>query len=341
MEPTHHRLLHGDARTLPLPSDSVELVVTSPPYPMIELWDETFTSLDPAVGTALEAGDGATAFDRMHRLLDAVWEEVLRVLVPGGIAVVNVGDATRSVADAFARYPNAARVTQAFTDLGLRALPDIVWRKPANGPAKFVGSMRPPNTYVTLEHESILVFRNGDPRQPPADRRARSAYFFEERNAWFSDLWSIQGDRQDRDRPGRDRAAAFPVEIPYRLVNMYSVQGDTVLDPFCGTGTTMVAATASARHSVGVDHDRDLLETAHDRATEASTVAADRGGKRLADHAAFVEDRRSDGNPPAYRADHYDTRVVTARERGIVLPSVESLTLGAGGWRATHDRFER
>jgi len=340
MDPTHHRLLHGDARHLPLPTDSVELVVTSPPYPMIELWDDTFTAMDPAVGEALAAGDGAAAFEGMHRLLDAAWDEVVRVLAPGGIAVVNVGDATRSVDGAFERYPNAARITAAMTDRGLRALPDIVWRKPTNGPAKFVGSMRPPNAYVTLEHEAILVFRNGDPRQPPADRRARSAYFFEERNEWFSDLWSIQGDRQDRDRPGRDRAAAYPLAIPYRLVNMYSVQGDTVLDPFCGTGTTLVAATVSARHSIGVDHDRALLGTVRDRATDAPTIAAERGAARLADHAAFVADRRDAGEEPGYVAEHYDTRVVTARERGIALPRVAGVDVGAAGWTATHDRFE-
>jgi len=237
---TTHRVHVGDARDLPLADDSADLVVTSPPYPMIEMWDETFAALDPAVGDALDAGDGARAHDLMLDVLDDAWAEVARVLRPGGIAVVNVGDATRTVGR-FRVYDNHARITQTFEELGFDPLPGVLWRKPANSAAKFMGSgMVPPNAYVTLEREHVLVFRNGERRsfEPGADRRYEAAYFWEERNRWFSDVWTdLGGERQALADPDlRERSAAFPLALPYRLVNMYSVYGDTVLDPFWGPG---------------------------------------------------------------------------------------------------------
>ncbi|MFW6265761.1 MAG: site-specific DNA-methyltransferase, partial [Halanaeroarchaeum sp.] len=77
---TNHHVVAGDARDLPLADGSVELVVTSPPYPMIEMWDETFAGLDPAIGDALAEEDGALAYDLMHEILDAAWQDVARVL---------------------------------------------------------------------------------------------------------------------------------------------------------------------------------------------------------------------------------------------------------------------
>ncbi len=160
---TTHRVVVDDARSLSaLEDDSVDLVVTSPPYPMIEMWDDLFTTLEPAIGDALEAGDGQAAFDAMHAELEAVWDELERVVVDGGIVCLNVGDATRSLDDSFRVYPNHARVLEAFEARGFDPLPDVLWRKPTNSAAKFMGSgMIPPNAYVTLEHEYILIFRNG------------------------------------------------------------------------------------------------------------------------------------------------------------------------------------
>src|SRR6056297_779525 len=219
---TRHRALTGDARDLPLPDDSVELVVTSPPYPMIEMWDDIFGALDPAVAEALAAGDGDRAFALMHDILDEVWAEVARVLAPGGIACINVGDATRSLSDGFRSYSNHAEITSRLTARGLRALPDILWRKPTNSGAKFMGSgMVPPNAYPTLEHEHVLIFRNGERRrlEPGADRRYESAYFWEERNEWFSDLWELPGESQSLDDGLRNRSGAFPFAVPHRLVS--------------------------------------------------------------------------------------------------------------------------
>lgn len=335
-ERTQHRLVPADARALPIPDASIELVVTSPPYPMISMWDEVFTSMDQEIGRALDEGEGWAAFDAMHGLLDRAWEEVVRVLEPGGIICVNVGDATRTVDGAFRRYPNHERISQSLIDLGLRPLPDLLWHKPTNGPTKFMGSMRPPNGYVTLEHEYIMPFRKGGPRSTDSDRRGPSSYFWEERNRWFSDVWTITGERQATSQTARDRAGAFPTEIPYRLINMFSVQGDTVLDPFCGTGTTTVAAAASARHSIGCDVDTDLLAIAASRDDESVELATQRGRQRLREHEKFVSDRSDDGDPPDVESRHYETTVVTKREREIAVPSVESITQSDGSWVASH-----
>ena len=340
---TRHRVAVGDARRLGgIDDDAVELVVTSPPYPMIELWDDVFTDLDPAVGDALDAGDGSAAFDLMHGVLDDVWAEVERVLVDGGIACVNVGDATRTLDGRFRVYQNHARVVESFAALGFDPLPEVLWRKPGNAAAKFMGSgMVPPNAYVTLEHEYILVFRNGsDSRtfEPNAERRYNAAYFWEERNRWFSDVWTdVGGTTQTLDHDGvRDRAAAYPVEIPYRLVNMYSVYGDTVLDPFWGTGTTSVAALAAGRDSIGVERDPEFAEVFDERARAVPDLSRRIARSRLDDHRAFVEERREAGETVGYDADHYDFPVTTKQEVPIRLYAVEGIDATDDGYRATH-----
>ncbi|MEF8899652.1 MAG: site-specific DNA-methyltransferase [Halovenus sp.] len=342
---TTHRVRAADARDLAgLAADSVDLVVTSPPYPMVEMWDDLFVDLDGAVGAHLEAGRGDQAFAAMHAVLDTVWDECRRVLRPGGIACVNVGDATRTL-DGFRVYPNHARVTDAFAARGFDPLPDVLWHKPANSAAKFMGSgMVPPNAYVTLEHEYILVFRNGDRRsfEPGADRRYEAAYFWEERNRWFTDVWTdVRGRLQSL--PGddlRDRAGAFPFEVPYRLINMYSVYGDTVLDPFWGTGTTTLAAMVAGRDSVGYERERAFLDRFADRVGEIPSLGREVLSERLAAHQNFVADRRADGDPPAYEADHYDFPVVTRQEQGIRLYVPRSVAADGDTYRVAHDPIE-
>ena len=340
---TTHRVRTGDARTLACPDDSVELVVTSPPYPMIEMWDDIFAELDPDIEAALDRGDGDRAFTLMHDVLDSVWAEIERVLVPGGIACINVGDATRSLSDGFRSYPNHAEITDRLTDHGLRALPDILWRKPTNSGAKFMGSgMVPPNAYPTLEHEHILVFRNGERRrlEPGADRRYESAYFWEERNEWFSDLWELPGEAQGIDDGLRDRSGAFPLTVPYRLISMFSVYGDTVLDPFLGTGTTTLAAMVAGRNSVGVDRDPDLLSALDDRVATAPERSRTIARERLADHRSWVKQRRADGKEPGYKAEQYDFAVNTKQEKRIQLYAVDSVTGTEDGFRAVHEPVE-
>ncbi|WP_460921112.1 DNA-methyltransferase [Salinarchaeum chitinilyticum] len=326
---------------MPLPDDSIELVVTSPPYPMIEQWDELFADLDPAIGEALDDGDGQRAFDAMHEILREAWTELQRVLVPGGIACVNVGDATRTL-ERFRVYQNHARVVDAFADLGFDPLPEILWRKPANSAAKFMGSgMVPPNAYATLEHEYVLVFRNGERRSlpPGADRRYEAAYFWEERNEWFSDVWTdVRGERQTlADDELRERSAAYPFEIPYRLVSMYSVYGDTVLDPFWGTGTTTTAAMVAGRNSVGIERDPDLIRAFEQSVDAVPARSRDVADDRLAAHRQFVEERRAEGDDLGYDAEHYDVPVRTKQERRIRLYDVTGVERSAAGFRCRHE----
>ena len=336
---TTHRVVTGDARDLDVPDDSVELVVTSPPYPMIEMWDDIFGALDPAVEDALESGDGERAFELMHDVLDSVWAEVVRVLAPGGIVCINVGDATRSIGDGFRSFSNHAEITTRLTDRGLRALPDILWRKPSNRATKFMGSgMLPPNAYPTLEHEHVLVFRNGQRREfPPGDDdRYESAYFWEERNEWFSDLWTLTGETQSVEDGLRDRSGAFPLELPYRLVSMFSAYGDTVLDPFLGTGTTTLAALVAGRNSVGYDRDAALLSALDERVDRAPQRSREIAEQRLSDHREWVEQRRADGQEPGYEAEHYDTVVNTKQERRIRFYAVDEVSRSGEGYRASH-----
>ena len=346
---TRHRVHAADARDLDgLAEDSVELVVTSPPYPMIEMWDDLFADLDPAIEAALAAGDGRAAFDAMHDALAPVWAELRRVLVPGGIACVNVGDATRTLGGSFRVYENHARITEAFDDLGFDPLPEVLWRKPTNAASKFMGSgMLPPNAYVTLEHEYVLVFRNGPDRrsfEPRADRRYEAAYFWEERNHWFSDLWTdVGGERQTLPGDARERSAAYPFAIPYRLINMYSAYGDTVLDPFLGTGTTTLAAMVAGRHSAGYEIDPDLVSAVDERVDEAPALSREVAGDRLDAHRAFVAQQREAGETFGYTAEHYDVPVTTTQERRIRLYAVDRVDRVGGDpteYRAVHDPVE-
>jgi DNA modification methylase len=336
---TTHRVAVGDARELSLADESVELVVTSPPYPMIDIWDDLFAELDPRIGDHLENGDGGAAFAAMHGILDEVWDEVDRVLAPGGIVCVNVGDATRSVDERFRVYPNHVRITEAFEKRGFDPLPDIVWRKPANSAAKFMGSgMIPPNAYVTLEHEHILVFRKGARRsfEPGSDRRYESAFFWEERNRWFSDVWTeVKGRFQDLDGDElRDRSAAYPFEIPYRLINMYSVYGDTVLDPFWGTGTTTLAAMVAGRNSVGVELEQEFAGHFESQVDDVRALSEHVVAERLSAHEAFVSEHAGGFE---YESAYYAFPVKTAQEQELRLYTVEDVDRqGDSTYRVDH-----
>ncbi|HXW67568.1 MAG TPA: site-specific DNA-methyltransferase [Thermoplasmata archaeon] len=238
-------LYHGDARRLDgIPSGSVHLVVTSPPYPMIPQWDALFRAL------------GAVDYAGMLGVLEAAWGACHRVLVPGGLLSINVGDALRSRRGEFRLWPNHAATLLAAERAGFVPLPYVLWKKPTNRPNAFLGSgFLPPNAYVTLDCEFVLLFRKGRLRRLPPHDAAREAsrYSRAERDRWFSQIWSdVRGARQGGT--GR-RSAAFPLAIPERLVRMFSLLGETVLDPFAGTGTTLLAASALGRQAIGVEWD--------------------------------------------------------------------------------------
>ena len=345
---TRHEIYIGNSNNLSEIDDSaVELVVTSPPYPMIEMWDDLFSSLNPAIEQALDAGKGREAFELMHEELERTWEEVERVLVDGGIACINIGDATRKVADSFRVYQNHARITEYFDRMGFEPLPDILWRKPTNSATKFMGSgMLPPNAYATLEHEYLLVFRNGkDSRDFPSgtDVRYESAYFWEERNEWFSDIWKdIRGTVQNLDSADselRERSAAYPLVVPYRLINMYSVYGDTVLDPFWGTGTTSLAAMIAGRNSIGYELQAEFTDVFENQISDARELAYRTIENRVDRHEEFVSQRRADGKEFKYDAENYSFPVITKQEKQLQLHTVDSVEQVADGYLVTHSPY--
>ncbi len=340
---TEHTIVVGDARELSeIGDNTVELVVTSPPYPMIEMWDELFCTLDPRIETHLTAGEGQAAFERMHEVLNAVWTEVSRVLVDGGIACINIGDATRTLGGSFRVYQNHSRIIDAFEQRGFEPLPEILWRKPGNSAAKFMGSgMLPPNAYVTLEHEYILVFRNGPTSrqfEPKAESRYNAAYFWEERNRWFSDVWSdIRGELQALSHEDlRKRSGAYPFTLPYRLINMYSIYGDTVCDPFWGTGTTSLAAAAAGRNSVGYEIEPEFTDLFADRISDIPELSTHVIRTRLDAHRQFVDEKRAAGETFGHVADRYDFPVTTKQERPIKFYVADAVESTDTGYRISH-----
>ena len=328
MKTFHKIYIEPASRMQTVASGSVALIVTSPPYPMIGMWDEGLAAQAPGLSETLTGGHGLEAFERMHRILDRVWKEIHRVLMPGGIACINIGDATRTLDGNFVLYPNHARILTCLLTAGFTPLPEILWRKQTNAPNKFMGSgMLPPGAYVTLEHEHILVARKGGKREFPdeADKETRreSAYFWEERNNWFSDIWmDVKGTRQDLgENNTRLRSAAFPFEIPYRLINMFSVKKDIVLDPFLGTGTTMTAAMTAGRNSIGFEIEPDFLGILHSRLDTVVPFSNDRIRDRLAAHEDFVQSRYEKNGGFKHRNMHYGFPVVTGQETALLLNS--------------------
>jgi site-specific DNA-methyltransferase (cytosine-N4-specific) len=198
----------------------------------------------------------------------------LDALLPGGLLAINVGDALRSKGGEFRLWPNHVDVTHACRSLGFTPLPYILWKKPTNKPNAFLGSgFLPPNAYVTVDCEFILLFRKGPLRAFPVrdPGRERSRYGRAERDRWFSQVWSdVRGARQRG--PGA-RTGAFPPAIPERLVRMFSCEGETVLDPFAGTGTTLWAAARWGREAIGVELDPVLSERLRARAREVNSAA--------------------------------------------------------------------
>jgi DNA modification methylase len=299
---------------------------------MIEMWDEIFSLQNAAIKSALDSGNGTAAFELIHEELDKVWAEVFRVLKKGGFACINIGDATRKVNGEFKLYANHSRILQRCQSLGFTALPEILWRKQTNTPNKFMGSgMLPAGAYVTLEHEYILIFRKGVKREfkTAADklRRMQSSFFWEERNLWFSDVWAdLKGTKQNNiDKNVRERSGAYPFELPYRIINMFSLREDTVLDPFLGTGTTTAAAMATCRNSLGVEVDSNFSRLFMESFQGICAFSNKLIETRIASHLKFVKERTLEKGPLGYLNKTYGFPVMTRQERELLFDELDNI----------------
>ena len=247
----------------------------------------------------------------------------------GSIAYLNIGDATRTINDNFSLYQNRTRMMSYLLKLGFSALPAILWRKQTNAPNKFMGScMLPPGAYVTLEHEYLLIVRKSKKREFKSFKdkqiRRQSAFFGEERNVWFSDSWlDVKGASQNLfDNKLRNRSAAFPFEVPYRLINMFSVKGDTVLDPFLGIGTTMYAAMTACRNSIGFELDKNFSDSIRSRIDLIIHYSNELIDNRLSSHLSFLNEKYKTGKEFKYLNKHYEFPVVINQEKELLINSV-------------------
>jgi modification methylase len=273
---TTHQLRLGDARRLDwIDDESVHLVVTSPPYWTLKEYEANENQL------------GAIAdYEGFLGELDKVWSECARVLLPGGRICCVVGDVCVARKKGGRHYvmPLHADIQVRSRRFGLDSLTPILWHKIANGAmeaegngAGFYGKPYQPGAIIKNDVEYILFFRKGgDYRSPSAIQRALSMLNKEEMRGWMSSVWTdIKGESLRNGHP-----APFPVILAERLIRMFSFAGDTVLDPFAGTGTTALAALASGRSSISVEIERKYFAIAAQRLRETSWLPQSAGATR-------------------------------------------------------------
>lgn len=319
----HNIYFHLSQEMDELADNSVNLVVTSPPYPMIEMWDEVFGKQNYEITSALNTDNPKLAFELMHQELDKVWSECWRVMKEGAFMCINIGDATRTMNGEFALYNNNARIISACEKIGFTNLPNILWRKATNAPNKFMGSgMLPCGAYVTLEHEWILIFRKG------AKRAYKTATEKKERNIWFSDVWELKGVKQKIDKsPTRERNASFPLELPFRLINMFSQRGDVVLDPFVGLGTSTIAAIVCERNSIGYEIDFKLKEIIEKNIESIDIDCANQSIRdRYLRHIGFIDERLSAKKEVKHFNERIGCKVMTGQEADLVFHFIKDLS---------------
>lgn len=259
-EPTRHRLRLGDARELDwLGDEPVHLVVTSPPYWTLKKYND-----HPGQLGAVEE------YESFHDELEKVWRHCYRLLVPGGRLVCVVGDvciARRRNNGRHMVMPLHADISVRCRRIGFDYLTPIFWNKIANASyevengSSFLGKPFEPNAIIKNDIEYLLMLRKpGGYRSPTEEQRQRSKMSKEEHAKWFRSAWADVPGASTKEHP-----APFPVELAYRLVRMFSFVGDTVLDPFAGTGSTMVAAIRSERNSVGNEIDPHYFKLAENK----------------------------------------------------------------------------
>jgi site-specific DNA-methyltransferase (adenine-specific) len=257
-EPVSVQLRLGDARDLSwLPDESVHLLVTSPPYWTLKRYNERSGQLG-------HVADYEGFLDE----LDQVWRHAYRALVPGGRLVCVVGDVCLS------RREHGRHVVMSLhadiivrcRKIGFDNLNPIIWHKISNAQfevengSKFLGKPYEPNAIIKNDIEFILMQRKPGGYRKPTERQRRLSMIDKERfDEWFRQIWTLTGAST------KQHPAPFPLDLADRLVRMFSFVGDTVLDPFVGTGTTLVAAAAAGRNAIGVEIDPAYARLARER----------------------------------------------------------------------------
>lgn len=260
---TSHELLLQDARSASnLAANSIHLVVTSPPYWTLKRYNDSNGQLGHIV-----------EYDEFIDSLDAVWRHCYRALVPGGRLVINVGDVCLSRRKNNGRHtvvPLHATIQEHCKKIGFDNLAPIIWHKIANanyevaGAGGFLGKPYEPNAVIKNDIEFILMQRKpGGYRSPSKTERLLSIISSENHQLWFRQIWSdLKGTSTAR------HPAPYSVDFAERLVRMFSFVGDTVLDPFMGTGSTNVGCARWGRNSIGIEVDTKYFEMARARITD-------------------------------------------------------------------------
>jgi modification methylase len=277
--PTHHLVKEGDARDLSLiETESVHLVVTSPPYAMLKEYPDHLGQLG-----------NIPVYEEFLDELDRVWKECMRILVPGGRICCVVGDVciSRRAGGRHHVLPLSADIQVRARRIGLDNLTPIRWLKVANirleasRSSRFLGKPNLPNGVIKNDVEHILLMRKPGGYRSPTPEQERLSYIpTEEYARLFAPFWTdVTG------QPRTNHPAPYPVEVPRRLIRMFSFTGDTVVDPFAGTGSTALAAMETGRHSVNVEIDPryvDIMEQRMRTAVISAVVVVERSSDKPA-----------------------------------------------------------
>ena len=253
---TYHKIIIGDSRKMNEVQDrSIHLIITSPPYWQLK---------DYGVENQIGFND---SYEKYVNYLNLVWNECFRVLHDGCRLCINIGDQfARSVY--YGRYkiiPIRTEIIKFCETIGFDYMGAIIWQKSTTmnttGGASVMGSYPyPRNGIIKIDYEFILIFKKpGNPPSVPKELKEKSKLSKEEWNEYFSGHWNFNGEKQT------EHLAMFPEELPKRLIKMFSFIGDTVLDPFLGSGTTTLAAKHLYRNSVGYEINKDFLPIIKDK----------------------------------------------------------------------------